>query len=269
MPMQLFFTAGQFASLHHINKRTLHYYDDIGLFSPIHKGENGYRYYTYQQSAQLENILSLRELGMSIDEIKNYMIIPNPDQFIEIANQKAKEIDEQIRHLKNLKAILNEKQEALILSKNINDGLIELKQCPQKPIMITPLTENEADFNMKEVLCHLQSVWECNTYKTGCGSVIAIEKVRQEDFVHYDGLFSPIIHVKHKGNYQIRPAGTYLCGYCIGSWDKIPSLYKKMLMYAETKQLKLTGYCYETGLNEIALSSPDEYVTLIEIRCEI
>lgn len=268
MPIQLYFTAGQFANLHHLNKRTLHYYDDIGLFSPIHKGDNGYRYYTYQQSAQLENILALRELGMSIDEIKNYLKQPNAEQFMTIANQKTKEIDEQIRRLKDLKLILKEKQEALILSNTIYDSMIELKQCSEKLMLITPLLNNEADFSMKEVLSHLQNVWNYNTYKTGCGSIIALEKVQQESFEHYDGLFSPIIHVKHKGNYQLRPAGTYLCGYCIGSWDKIPSLYQKMLMYAETNQLKLTGYCYETGLNEIALSSPDEYVTLIEIKCE-
>ena len=52
----ILFTAGQFARLHHLNKRTLHYYDDIGLFSPAYKGKNGYRYYTYQQSAELESI---------------------------------------------------------------------------------------------------------------------------------------------------------------------------------------------------------------------
>ena len=63
----LYFTAGQFARLHQLNKRTLHYYDDIGLFSPAYKGENGYRYYTYQQSAQLENILAMRQLNMSIE----------------------------------------------------------------------------------------------------------------------------------------------------------------------------------------------------------
>lgn len=36
-------TTAQFAKLHGVNKRTLHYYDDIGLFSPRAKGENGYR----------------------------------------------------------------------------------------------------------------------------------------------------------------------------------------------------------------------------------
>ncbi|MEG2989678.1 MAG: MerR family DNA-binding transcriptional regulator, partial [Oscillospiraceae bacterium] len=52
------FTTGQFAKLHHINKRTLHYYDAIGLFSPACIGENGYRYYTYLQSTALEMLLT-------------------------------------------------------------------------------------------------------------------------------------------------------------------------------------------------------------------
>ena len=61
-------TVGQMARLHDINKRTLHYYDEIGLFSPKLKGENGYRYYTMDQMADLELILAFRELGMSIEE---------------------------------------------------------------------------------------------------------------------------------------------------------------------------------------------------------
>ena len=36
-------TTAQFAKLHEVNKRTLHYYDTIGLFSPDTKGDNGYR----------------------------------------------------------------------------------------------------------------------------------------------------------------------------------------------------------------------------------
>ena len=31
-------TTAQFAELHGVNRRTLHYYDDIGLFSPCQKG---------------------------------------------------------------------------------------------------------------------------------------------------------------------------------------------------------------------------------------
>ena len=64
-------TTAQFAQLHGINKRTLHYYDAIGLFSPIYKGDNNYRYYDYSQSIELEYILMLKELHMSLKRSRN------------------------------------------------------------------------------------------------------------------------------------------------------------------------------------------------------
>ena len=67
------FSSGEFARLNGINKRTLHYYNDIGLFCPEVIGENGYHYYTCFQTVQLELILTLRRIGLSIDDIKSYV----------------------------------------------------------------------------------------------------------------------------------------------------------------------------------------------------
>lgn len=39
------FTIGQFAKLHEINKKTLMWYDEIGILKPAVIKENGYRYY--------------------------------------------------------------------------------------------------------------------------------------------------------------------------------------------------------------------------------
>ena len=56
-------TIGQFAAMHGINKKTLMWYDEIGLFKPaVINPENGYRCYNYYQSPVLETILLLREL---------------------------------------------------------------------------------------------------------------------------------------------------------------------------------------------------------------
>lgn len=67
-------TIGQFAAMHGINKKTLMWYDEIGLFKPaVINPENGYRYYNYHQSPMLETILLLRELNVSIREIQNFM----------------------------------------------------------------------------------------------------------------------------------------------------------------------------------------------------
>ena len=65
------FTIGQFAALHGINKKTLMWYDEIGLFKPafIHE-ENGYRLYSYYQSTELEVILLLRDMNVPIRGLK-------------------------------------------------------------------------------------------------------------------------------------------------------------------------------------------------------
>lgn len=264
---RLFFTAGQFASLHHLNKRTLHYYDNIGLFSPAHKGENGYRYYTCYQSAQLENILALRELGMSIEEIKNYSGHPDAEAFLKIATQKTHEINEQIKRLKRLKILLQEKQDALMLCAGVYDGKIEIVNRPEKFLLLTPLQYQEIPLTeMERIMEHLQIAWENTTYKTNCGSYISLHKVKQGQFEVYDGLFTELNGSKKRVDYLCRPEGKYLCGYCIGDWSKIPSMYDKLLDYAEKNRLKLTGNCYERGLNEFAISQTAEYVTQIEIQ---
>ena len=67
------FTIGQFAKLHEINKKTLMWYDEIGILKPAVVKENGYRYYSFHQSSLLETILMLRELNVSIPEIQTIL----------------------------------------------------------------------------------------------------------------------------------------------------------------------------------------------------
>ena len=83
-------TTAQFAKLHEVNKRTLHYYDDIGLFCPLTKEENGYRYYDISQSIDFEYIRMLKELNMSIKEIEMYRKQPTPDNFLNYKQRKSR-----------------------------------------------------------------------------------------------------------------------------------------------------------------------------------
>lgn len=76
-----FLTSGEFAKMNGINKRTLHYYNDIGLFRPEMIDENGYHYYSRFQAVQLEMILIFRRLGLSIEEIRTYTDHPSDASF--------------------------------------------------------------------------------------------------------------------------------------------------------------------------------------------
>ena len=53
--------------------RTLRHYDSIGLVAPSRVGHNGYRYYDNASLLRLQRVLLLRELGLSLDAIREVL----------------------------------------------------------------------------------------------------------------------------------------------------------------------------------------------------
>ena len=68
---------GELARQTGLSIRTLHYYDEIGLLSPSHRSRADHRLYTRQDIIRLQQIMSLRQLGLSLKEIHN--CLENPD----------------------------------------------------------------------------------------------------------------------------------------------------------------------------------------------
>ncbi|MEO0562316.1 MAG: helix-turn-helix domain-containing protein, partial [Chloroflexota bacterium] len=66
------FKIGEFAALTQVAISQLRYYDEIGLFTPAHVDpDTNYRYYTADQIPLLDRIIVLRELGFSLDQIRD------------------------------------------------------------------------------------------------------------------------------------------------------------------------------------------------------
>jgi DNA-binding transcriptional MerR regulator len=62
---------GDFSRLARVTIKTLHHYDEAGLLCPAHVDlQTGYRYYTADQLESLQRILLLKDLGLSLDEIR-------------------------------------------------------------------------------------------------------------------------------------------------------------------------------------------------------
>lgn len=65
--------VGQLAKRTGVSVRTLHHYDQIGLLTPSHRTESGHRLYDRDDVARLQQIMSLRQLGLALDEIGNLL----------------------------------------------------------------------------------------------------------------------------------------------------------------------------------------------------
>jgi MerR family transcriptional regulator, thiopeptide resistance regulator len=64
------FKVGDLAKQTGVSVRTLHHYDEIGLLSPSHRTEAGYRVYSENDIIRLQQIVSLRQIGFSLEQIR-------------------------------------------------------------------------------------------------------------------------------------------------------------------------------------------------------
>ncbi|MEM7113498.1 MAG: MerR family transcriptional regulator [Chloroflexota bacterium] len=71
------FRIGEFSKIAQIPDSQLRYYDRIGLFQPAHIDKfTSYRYYSADQLPDLNRILALREMGLTLEQIKR-MVLDN------------------------------------------------------------------------------------------------------------------------------------------------------------------------------------------------
>ena len=71
---QGYMTVGEVAKKIGVTVRTLQYYDKEGLLSPSAESEGGRRLYTDKDLVTLHQIMSLKSLGFSLDDIKQRLI---------------------------------------------------------------------------------------------------------------------------------------------------------------------------------------------------
>ncbi|WP_248737816.1 MerR family transcriptional regulator [Neobacillus rhizosphaerae] len=100
--------VGELAKLTGLTIRTLRYYDQIGLFSPSDYSKGGYRLFNESDLLRLQQILALKELGLSLEEVKSVLDKDdyNPAEVISLQISRLKEnISKQQKLLKELQNI--------------------------------------------------------------------------------------------------------------------------------------------------------------------
>ena len=93
--------VGELARRTGLSVRTLHHYDAIGLLSPSHRTAAGHRLYAANDAARLQQILSLRQLGFSLEEVRDCLERPefSPARVVRMHIDRLKEQMERQRRL--------------------------------------------------------------------------------------------------------------------------------------------------------------------------
>jgi MerR family transcriptional regulator, thiopeptide resistance regulator len=107
--------VGELSKQTGLSIRTLHYYDEIGLLRPSLHTESGHRLYTGDDVARLQQIVCLRHLGLSLEEVRD--CLSDPDlalpQVIQLSLQRMREqITTQQRIVQRLEAMARRLEKA-------------------------------------------------------------------------------------------------------------------------------------------------------------
>lgn len=95
-----YMTVGTVAKKMGISVRTLQYYDRKGVLSPSSQSEGGRRLYSDKDVIQLHQILSMKHLGFSLDDIKNRLIpMDTPTEVASALTEQADLIGKKIQML--------------------------------------------------------------------------------------------------------------------------------------------------------------------------
>lgn len=123
------YRIGEFSKMSKMTIKALRYYDEIGLLKPETTDElTGYRFYTTDQLIRLHKIQSLRQVGLSIDEIKLIMSGGAAARILEARRiEILSELEEHRSQLSRIEFILQGKEEEFFM--NYVATVKELPEC--------------------------------------------------------------------------------------------------------------------------------------------
>ena len=131
------FRIGEFSKITHVPGSQLRYYDEIGLLAPAKINDlTGYRYYSAQQIPELSRILALKDLGLSLDQIKRMIQDDVPVEEIRgMLTLKKIQVEQtvidEVTRLRHIEARLKQMETGL----DIGDYEVILKSIPEMPYL--------------------------------------------------------------------------------------------------------------------------------------
>ncbi len=120
------FSVSELASLAGVSRRTLHYYDEIGLLSPKRAQFSKYRLYGEEDVERLQQIMFYRQFDFSLEEIRevlcaeNYNACEHFEKHLSALLEKKKQIDALINNVQ--KTISSIKGEIFMSNKEKFEG---------------------------------------------------------------------------------------------------------------------------------------------------
>ncbi len=100
------YSVGQICAMTGVTRKTLFYYDKIGLLTPSERsGTQHFKFYDEEKVSMLKRIITYREAGLGISEIRDMLMEGKPDKLRILQNVRQRilgekdNVEQEIRNL--------------------------------------------------------------------------------------------------------------------------------------------------------------------------
>lgn len=269
--MNVRFTVGEFAKLCGISKQTLIFYDKENVVKPKYKNpDNGYRYYTADQLEQLDSVMVLREMGLTLNEIKEYMQNRSLHNSLQLLEGQKAAIHKKIEALTAVEKRIDQKAESLQLFCR-QDASFKIEELPAMKLAVMPVKAPggllEVDIALKRLMQKMRSAGTAHFYQVG--DIVAKDDLLAGDFIHFKWAFLPVETQDETVQSLTTAPGLYAVQCHFGPYTTMGKTYQAMLKEIAKRGRRVAGdACEFCVLDSLTSATPEKYCTQIQIPIE-
>lgn len=267
------YSIGEVADLCQVSRKTLRYYEQVGVLMPDEVGSNNYRYYDRDSLLSVPVIRYYKQMGFRLEELRQMM---DSGDFLLMRQEfqaKLREHEQMEREIFRMKQfisdwydLINEAQ--IVLASEIDEVSIKILKGEHLLAM-----DDTFNYNYKESAINIQFtnfVSEMDNAITGpvmihyphwrekCDGQCRAVQILQKSF----------LPPPEEATF-VMPGGPYLSTYHSGPHEGLHHAYDRLEAWAEAHQYQLAEYSIERYVSDYwSTARPDIFVTEILIPCE-
>lgn len=259
---------GELAKIFNISTDTLRHYDKLDLLKPEQDEKNNYRYYDINSIFKLSRILFLKNLGISLREISDYMNNKDAEHLIGMLRKKDHDLDEMIQHLLNLKHRINRNIELFEHAKTQLGKITIVKVEARQGVLLNAL-EME---NSKEAKKLLKNNRDYSKMKSWLVEGLIFASVSKADMS--EGKFNRFryfVEIEPSEKFTddqltVLPKCECACMTVIGPYEDHINHYTMLVNWIQENGYEIAGDSIENNILDHDYSdSESEYITEIQI----
>lgn len=259
------YRVGMFSQMNQVTIKALRHYDDKGLLKPRYVDpENGYRYYSASQLPILHQIIALRDIGFSLDEIQKVQQGTEKEKLLK--RKKARLLEEIAQRMQEVSLI-----EAYLSGEELVEYDIIEKSLPEVIVASYETTiKNHGELmqamprmgrEMERLGCECALPEYCfNVYLDG--------EYKEED-IRVD-ICEAVVAARTGDSFitfkTLPPIEKAICAIHKGPYETLPMMYQSLLSFIEQNDYEITDLPRESYIDGIWNRDTDaEWLTEIQI----